>query len=157
MPKSLVERFRSKYIPVPESGCWLWLDSLDKDGYGRLQLPGKQSVKAHRLSYQLQHGELPSLCILHRCDVRCCVNPAHLYAGTLAQNNQDCITRGRYRSGGKPHPGERNGRARVTAEQAVEIRRRYLSGERSGDLGREFGLTYGAIWRLATGRAWKHL
>lgn len=151
-------RFESKYVAVPFSGCWLWLDALDQDGYGRLQLPGKRTVKAHRVAYELYVGPVPAgKIVCHHCDVRCCVNPAHLYAGDWTDNVQDCLRRGRYVAGGKPHLGERNGNAKLTEKQAREIRSRAAHGELLVALAAAFGLCISAIDRLVHRRSWRHL
>lgn len=154
----VAERFAGKYVAIPFSGCWLWMDALDEYGYGRLQLPGKRTVKAHRVSYELHVGSVPvGKLVCHRCDVRCCVNPAHLYAGNWNDNVQDCIRRGRYVAGGKPHPGERNGRAKLTENMVREIRKRIAAGERRRSLASEFGLAVSAINRLVNRVTWRHV
>lgn len=83
-------------------GCWWWRGPLMPNGYGHLVADGIR-YKAHRLSYQLAHGPIPSgLLVLHSCDNRGCVNPAHLRIGTQVDNMEDCVARGRFRPGGKP-------------------------------------------------------
>lgn len=94
----LRERFESKYIPEPNSGCWLWTDSWTPAGYGIISLGGRRGKKtgAHRAAYELYVGPIPEgLDILHRCDTPCCVNPDHLYPGTDFQNRKDMVDRGR--------------------------------------------------------------
>lgn len=79
----------------PGSACWHWSGNLDKSGYGAYRVRGKWR-KAHRESYATFIGAIPAgLHILHKCDVPGCVNPAHLYAGTNAQNVADKVARGR--------------------------------------------------------------
>lgn len=75
-----------RFIPVPESGCWLWLGSETKDGYGRLWINGKYE-RAHRISYKLFIGPIPDgMHLDHLCRVHCCINPLHLEAVTCREN-----------------------------------------------------------------------
>jgi hypothetical protein len=84
---------------VTSSGCWEWIGSRDKDGYGRIRgsSHGKVWVKrAHRCSYEEHVGPIPEgLDVCHHCDNPPCINPDHLYAGTKSENMQDMVQRGR--------------------------------------------------------------
>ena len=75
------------YIPEPNTGCWLWLGLLDKDGYGRVYDASGKHVFAHRLFYSYFIGEIPDdLTIDHKCFLPCCVNPEHLCLATHNEN-----------------------------------------------------------------------
>jgi len=81
-----LQRFQSKYIPEPNSGCWLWIGATTAKGYGSFWANGK-SCKAHRWSYRWKFGPIPKgLQIDHLCRVRSCVNPQHLEPVTNAEN-----------------------------------------------------------------------
>jgi hypothetical protein len=83
----LVDRFEAKYIPEPNSGCWLWIGGTNgRDGYGRIRKNGKME-SAHRISYELYKGQIPDgLDIDHLCRNHPCVNPDHLEAVTHQTN-----------------------------------------------------------------------
>lgn len=94
---SLSERIENNIARVPESGCWLWLATINNKGYGRID--GKY---AHRVSFELKNGKIPNgLFVLHSCDVSCCVNPNHLRLGSQKDNTQDAVKRGRTARGDK--------------------------------------------------------
>jgi hypothetical protein len=81
MSKINLRKFQSSYIPVTESGCWLWIKHCSKHGYGRYH-----AEEAHRVSYFIHYGIYPAeLAIDHLCRVRCCVNPLHLQLVTFSE------------------------------------------------------------------------
>lgn len=84
------------------NGCWFWRGSIRKDGYGRIRREGR-TLLAHRVFYRELVGELGSLQVLHKCDNKACVNPSHLYLGTISDNRKDCVRRGRDHNAGKTH------------------------------------------------------
>lgn len=99
--KNLRLRFESRWIPEPFSGCWLWFGGQRSTGYGAFKIgylkDGTRHMdSAHRVSWMIYRGEIPvGKCVLHRCDVRLCVNPDHLFLGTLTDNNRDMARKGR--------------------------------------------------------------
>lgn len=81
---------------IPESGCWIFMGCLTNRGYGVAQGEDTKKTTAHRYSYRKHIGEIPDgLFVCHRCDVKCCVNPAHLFLGTNQDNIDDYMRKGR--------------------------------------------------------------
>ncbi len=151
--KPLSERFESKYIPEPNSGCWIWTAYVNCDGYGRIAREGSRMGMelAHRVSWGLHRGSIPNgLQVLHRCDNPPCVNPDHLFLGDVSANMKDAVKKGR-----KIMPrGEKNYNATLTESQALEIKYSKVTNRK---LAEKYGVTYGMIGHIKNGRAWKHL
>lgn len=86
-----IERFNQKYVIDEMTGCWLWIGTLTKIGYGRLNI-NKKFILAHRFSYEYFKGPLiKGLVICHNCKNRKCVNPEHLRQDTLSSNSIDMV------------------------------------------------------------------
>src|SRR5437899_3345664 len=98
--ENLIGRFWRMVDQRSRSECWPWLGHTNRKGYGRIyggigQDNGVQS--AHRVSYRIHYGAIPGkLWVLHRCDNPPCVNPAHLFIGTVADNVRDMMAKGRH-------------------------------------------------------------
>ena len=88
------EFFAARTCPEPNSGCLLWTGAFDRVGYGLARV-GRRTVVAHRLGFFLEYDRWPKDKLLHTCDVRACVNLAHLYEGSQADNMRDRVVRGR--------------------------------------------------------------
>jgi hypothetical protein len=143
--------------------CWLWRGGIMANGYGRLSVKRK-TVKVHRLSWELHFGPIPDgLHVCHKCDVRHCVNPDHLFLGTAGDNVRDCWSKGRGSSMHVTHPelvarGEQNGLSKLITKDVIEIRRLYASGGVSQKtLGRQFGVDQGTVSAVVRRKTWKHI
>lgn len=164
MKMTTIERFESKFVPEPNSGCWLWSAMADRDGYGRFHADGKM-VGAHRFSFEVYVGPIPGdLHVLHRCDEPSCVNPAHLFLGTNADNVADRDAKGRQaigdRNASRLYPerrprGEGHANAKLTSAQAAAIHA--AQGETGKSVAARLGVSETLVSRVRRGKAWTHI
>jgi hypothetical protein len=146
--------FLNKVVLDCWSDCWLWCGALDQSGYG---LTAGVLHRAHQLSYELFKGPIPpGLKVLHRCDVRNCVNPEHLWVGTQAENVRDMIQKGRKSLVGPK--GESNFNAVLTKEKVLKLREdRKNTGLSYRKLGKLYGVTTMTAYRACSGQNWGHI
>lgn len=144
MKKPIEERFFSKVTKV-ESGCHEWTGCIMPNGYGQIRKDGKTAY-AHRVAWELEHGKVPEMFVLHKCDNRKCVNPEHLFVGSFDDNMTDMVAKKR-----QAH-GERNGHAKLTKEQVLQIRQE-VGLQR--EIAAKYGVTYSLIGMIRSGRIWK--
>lgn len=137
---------------VDKSGdCWIWRGPKYPDGYGRFSRAGKTTA-AHRHAWQEANGPIPTgLFACHRCDVRACVNPAHLFIGTAADNNADMRAKGRARG----PTSESRHTVKLNAGH-VEIMR-YLAAEGVSlkPIANAFGVSHCNVTKIIHGDTWK--
>lgn len=137
---------------VDQSGpdCWPWVGLRFSDGYGRVRFQGR-SARAHRVAYQLTRGFVPDeQLVCHHCDNPICCRSDHLFAGSPKDNWDDAIAKGRIAV-----QGEDNGNAKITAQQATDIRYRFANGESKWILASHFGLHEEVIMRIVRGDQWR--
>ena len=131
------DRIKAWLIPNieidPERGCWIWIGQRYVTGYGQFFACGKYR-RAHCVTWLLFEGPIPIGALLcHRCDVRACANPRHLYIGDNASNTRDYMDRGE---------------GRISTATAVEIRARFLAGANRTHLADRYGLTRPGLYKL---------
>lgn len=153
---SLADRIEINSEPDLNSGCWIWSGCSCPQGYGKI--PAKTGhYLAHRASYAAFVGEIPDgLYVCHRCDTPSCVNPAHLFLGTAADNNWDKSRKGRAR--GANLKGETNPQAKLSPETVARIRSSVFT--KRGDLAalaRDLGVSHNTVTRALRGSSWSHL
>jgi hypothetical protein len=146
-----VVRFMEKVQKT--DSCWIWLGSKDKDGYGwiRAQIPGGVTRKAHRFAYAHFRGTIPDgMQVCHTCDNPSCVNPDHLFLGTVADNQKDMRDKGRDRK----LKGAECPRALITEEMAIAILR---DPRRHAVIAEEYGIRPSTVSSIKTKVSWRYL
>lgn len=148
--------FYERVMPVTESGCWLWIGSINKTagGYG---VYNRHSM--HRFSYELHNGDIPQkLCVCHKCDIPSCVNPSHLFLGTHKENMQDMQNKGRKWSeivmrkiDGLPAS------AKLTPSIVKEIKKLLINGMSQNQIAKIYGVAQGTISFIKRGVTWQNI
>ncbi|WP_390620646.1 HNH endonuclease signature motif containing protein [Caulifigura coniformis] len=112
--------------------------------------------RASRVIWELTHGPIAAgLCVLHRCDNRACVNPAHLFLGTHAANMADMTQKGRQAKGSKvARHGEQHGCSKLTTDTVEQILR---STGTQKSIAKRFGISRSHVSAIKLGKFWKHI
>lgn len=153
MPKGQLATTRFWAMVEKTDKCWLWNGSLVGGGYAYIELLGK-AILAHRFSWMIHNGPIPSgMCVLHRCDIRHCVNPDHLFLGTYLDNARDRDAKKRRTA---PR-GQANGAARLNDNTIREIRSMRRSGLTSVEIGRLHGIRHSHVLSICAGKLWAHV
>lgn len=151
------ERFWSKVDRRADDECWLWNSGLGTNGYIYFSVGGRRGkrILGHRFSWRLHHGhDAPAdLCVCHHCDTPACVNPAHLFLGTKADNSRDMARKGRASKGSNLR-GEEVATSKLTWPEVRQIRALATRGVTHRDLGRIFRISPTRIGLIVSGRAW---
>ena len=135
--------FEDCYCPEPFSGCWLWQTGTTS-GYGAFAPIANKSVRAHRYSWERVNGAIPKgMDVLHKCDVKLCVNPAHLMLGNDRDNMCDFFSRGRLSK-----------RIRLTPDIVRTIR---LSAIPTRELSKSLAVDASTINRVRRGATWRYI
>jgi hypothetical protein len=151
--RSEAERFWEKVDRRGSDECWLWTSTRNPKGYGHFQ-SGRRAMLAHRMAYLLTYGPIPGrLDVLHRCDNPPCVNPAHLFAGTHAENMADMVAKDRSRK----NRGESIGASKLTASQVQVIRQKYSAGVKVCVIAEEFGINRNTVRHIVRRITWGHV
>ena len=166
MDEKTVARFWSKVERAGEDECWLWKSGIGKSGYGQFALRTDQPIGAHRFSYCIANKTIPEgMHVCHSCDVKICVNPRHLWAGTNAENTKDRHAKGRSacgeRNGSRTKPekvrrGSANGMAILTEDSIAEIKALRAGGWSLRQIGEKFNTHLSNIHLIVTGKHWRH-
>lgn len=131
-----LKRFMS-YVTFTSS-CWIWNGAASR-GYGKIRVDDK-ILHAHVLSWMLFRGEVPDGHeVMHHCDNRACVNPAHLDTGTHVKNMQDMVRKGRS-GAGVP-------KRQMTTDHILQAKKLKAEGKTFAEIKQVLGFDGLTLWR----------
>jgi hypothetical protein len=133
-------------------GCWYWTGYLNAKGYGCIRV-SRKTLLAHRVNYELLVSPIPSgLIACHSCDNPSCINPHHIFIGTMSDNMKDMVIKGR----SPKNLGEKNPNRILTAELVLEIRAKKSTMTYKA-ISSTYGITKDYAWNLVHNKSWKHI
>lgn len=130
-----------------ETPCHIWQLHLGGAGYGSTwhESQADRPIGAHCAAWIDANGPIPDgLSVLHKCDVRACVNPDHLFLGTQSDNVRDMYAKGR-------------GQTKLSPEQVVAIRSAVATGRGQRAVAATFGVTQSMVSKIVRRDVWKHV
>lgn len=144
----LAERI-ARFTSRAANGCLEWTGALNDAGYARIVVNGR-NLRAHRVNWEASYGPIPQgLFVLHRCDNPKCVDPEHMFLGTIGDNTKDMMDKGR------GNVGERQWCSKLTLPEVKSIRYNYPQLTHK-ELAEIFGVSFQQVSRIRRGINWNH-
>lgn len=132
-----------KFVVKNENDCWEW-NGCKVHGYANFN-HRRKIMKAHRASWLIHKGEIPkSMFVLHKCDVRHCTNPSHLFLGNQTDNMKDMASKHRTKI-----------RCKLTLQQVFEIKNLLKLEVPMAKIAKKYNVSTNSIWEIKSGRSWK--
>lgn len=138
------------YTTITDS-CWLWNGRKSRNGYGVTKHNGKNRP-VHRFLWETFYGPIDKdIVCCHKCDVRNCINPAHIFLGTRSDNQRDMKEKGRAAKGSK------NGYSKLTEADIVTIRQLHKEGFYQREIAKLYGMSQHVIGKVINRVTWRHV
>lgn len=138
-------RFDSQYEKT--EGCWIWKGKENTGGYGKWA-----NTSASRQSWIYNIGKIPKgRQVCHTCDNRKCVNPSHLFLGSIGDNMRDKISKNRQAKGSKI------GSSILSEQMVLDMRRMRIDGHNYETIAKTFSVSWWLTRCICKNRQWKHV
>lgn len=135
--------------------CWEYVGSVSPNGYCRIKREDRTPVSVHRLSWEIHDGPIPDdLLVCHKCDNKICVRRSHLFLGTVKDNSQDMLRKGR----GNKARGAAHGNAHLTEKKVLRLLHLAKTKQKTQkQLSVIYGIHEMTVSRIVRGERWAHL
>lgn len=149
--KTLKDSIESKYTKKSDNECWNWRSYKGTGGYGNFTFNGKVYISS-RASYEVYVGKIPeNMHVCHKCDNRACVNPNHLFVGTVADNMRDMVNKNRSAK------GSNHSQAKLNESQVKKIKQMLKQNITHTEIAAMFNVGREAISKINQGIRWGHI
>ena len=131
---------------VNKKGCWIYQGIPCSSGYGHIKKNGV-SKGAHRVFYERKFGKIKNktLLVCHKCNIKLCVNPDHLYLASHAKNIQDAA-----------RDGLMVGNSKLNKTKIKKIRHLWHVKNKSySEIAAMFSINQSHVGRIINKKAWK--
>ncbi len=151
---SPADRFWNYFDRSDPSICWIWPGNAFPTGYGQITV-ARRNRPTHRFAWEITNGPIPiGLNVCHKCDIKLCCNPSHLFLGTQKDNCKDAINKGRWAN----KKGEHHALSKLTTKAVLKIRKLYASEQiTQKELAIKFKVQPSAISKIIIRSRWKHI
>lgn len=152
-----IESLKKRLIAncIEKNGCLLWQGCVNDKGYGFIRHNHK-SIGTHRAMWFVTNGEWSKKLILHKCDVRNCININHLFEGTAQDNTDDMMKKGRYHQYNLPVGSQKPG-TKIDEAQALEIKKLLAKKITAIEIAKRLNTTIHIVYDIKRNRTWKHV
>lgn len=159
---TIAETFDDHWSEQPgplDTPCHIWQRSVDGRGYGKLWVNGKL-IAAHRYSYERRYNTRCGGYCLHMCDRPACVNPEHLFIGTLSENTKDMVAKGRHRRKDTYTRGSSHFNSVLNESAVRDIKKCHRAHSKTNGttaLAKKYSVSVSCINNIVRGRSWVHV
>lgn len=160
LKQKLENSFLKKTQRKDNDKCWPWKACVDQNGYGCMWncILKKRSRVTRVILFLYKNVPFESkLIACHKCDNPICVNPSHIFVGTMKDNSQDMVKKGRYNPANKPK-GSKHFASKLSEADVLKIRNMYRTGEHTyGSIAQLYNIDKTVIGKIIKKTAWKHV
>lgn len=149
--KTMKESLEAKFMKGKNNECWNWTHATSNHGYGSFTFNGKRYI-ASRLAYEIYIGPIEKgHHICHKCDNPKCVNPSHLFSGTIKENMSDMVKKNRSAK------GQNHSQSKLNDRQVKIIKKLIKQNRKNIEIAAKFNINRRTVNHIKSETRWSHI